>query len=167
VRAMLRPILVAGLVGPLCASAASASGCDDFKWPIAAEQEALAVPAIPTLDAGGALSYGAAARLQLVPFAEAKLALPPERAPKFSPSYAGAFALAAPAAAGTYLVTSSAGGWIDLVQDGKLVKSTAFGEPKDCPGVRKSVKFPLAAAPATLQVSGVGEREVSVIVTPE
>jgi hypothetical protein len=166
-RAMLRLIIAAGLLAPVCALPATASGCDDFKWPIAAEQEALTAPTIPALEAGGALSYGAAARLQLVPFADAKLVLAPERAAKFSPSYAGAFALAAPAAAGTYLVTLSAGGWIDVVQDGKFVKPTAFGDPKDCAGVRKSVKFPLAAAPTTLQLSGVGEREVSVIVTPE
>lgn len=166
-RGKLRLILAVGLVAPACASAAESSGCDQFKWPIAQEQAALAASAIAALDPGGALTYGAAARLQLAPFSEAKLALAPERAPKFSPSYAGAFALPAPAAAGTYKVTLSAGGWIDVVQDGKFVKPTGFGEPKDCSGVRKSVKFPLAAAPATLQLSGVGGRQISVIVTPE
>jgi hypothetical protein len=164
---MLRLIVAAGLLAPLCASPATADGCDDFKWPIAEEQAALAAPDIPKLDLNEALTYGAPARLQLVPFAKARLVLAPERAPKFSPSYAGAFMLDAPPAGGTYKITLSGAGWIDVVQDGKFVKPTAFGDTKDCAGVRKSVKFPLAAAPATLQLSGVGDPEVSVIVTPE
>jgi len=166
-RTMLRLIFAIGLVGPLCALPAKASGCDDFKWPIAAEQAALAAPDIPKLDPNGALAYRAAASLQLVPSGKARLVLAPERAPKISPSYAGAFTLDAPPAAGTYKVTLSGAGWIDVIQDGKFVRSTGFGDPKDCAGVRKSVKFPLTAAPATLQLSGAGDPEVSVIVTPE
>ena len=166
-RAKLRLILAATLIGPVAASAAPPSGCDAFRWPIAEEQAALAAPDIPKLDVGDALAYGEAASLQLVPFEKARLVLAPERAPKVSPSYAGAFTLDAPPAAGTYKVTLSGAGWIDVVQDGKFVKPTAFGDAKDCDGVAKSLKFPLAATPITLQLSGASDPEIAVIVTPE
>jgi hypothetical protein len=166
-RAKLGLIVAAGLIGPVAAWAAPPSGCDAFRWPIADEQAALAAPAIPAVNPGEALDYGAAASLQLVPFAKARLVLAPERKPKVSPSYAGAFTLDAPPTAGTYKFTLSGAGWIDVVQDGKFVKPTAFGDPKDCAGVSKSLKFPLAAVPITLQLSGVGDPEIAVIVTPE
>ena len=108
-----------------------------------------------------------AARLKLVPFAEAKLALAPERPPKFSPSYAGAFALDAPAAPAVYKVTLSAGGWIDVIQDGKFLKPIAFSDATGCANARKSVKFRLAAEPATLQLTGVGDPDIAIIVSPE
>ncbi|THD45626.1 MAG: hypothetical protein E7774_07575 [Bradyrhizobium sp.] len=160
-------LILAGVASQAWPLAAGASGCDAFKWPIAAEAAALSASSIPALEPGAALSYGAAARLQLVPLEEAKLPLAPERAPKVSPSYAGAFPLAAPAAPGTYKITLSGPGWIDVVQNGKFVHPTGFGDPSDCPGARKSLKFPLADQPATLQLSGVGDREISAIVTPE
>jgi hypothetical protein len=157
----------AGLLDSGCAAAAEASGCGQFKWPIAHEQAALAAPTVGPLAPGAALPADAGARLALVPFAEAKLALAPERPPKFSPSYAGAFSLDAPAAPAVYKVTLSAGGWIDVVQDGKFLKPMAFADAAGCAGVRKSVKFRLAAEPTTLQLTGVGGREISVIVSPE
>jgi len=159
--------LAAGLLGSGCAATAAPSGCDQFKWPIAHEQAALAAVAAEPLAPGATLPADSAARLKLAPFSEAKLALPPERPPKFSPSYAGAFALAAPAAAGVYKVTLSAGAWIDVVQDGKFLKPVAFAEATGCANARKSVKFRLAAEPATLQLTGVGDSDVAVIVSPE
>ena len=158
---------LAGLLGSGCAAAAEASGCGQFKWPIAHEQAALAAPAAGPLAPGAALPTDAGARLELVPFAEAKLALPPERPPKFSPSYAGAFALDAPAAAGVYKVTLSAGGWIDVVQGGKFLKAVSFSEATGCANARKSVKFRFAAEPSTLQLTGVGAPDIAVIVSPE
>ena len=174
--ARLRILLAAGLLsagyagwllGSGVAAAAESSGCDQFKWPIAHEQAALAAPATGPLAPGATLPADAGARLKLTPFAEAKLALAPERPPKFSPSYAGAFALDAPAAAGVYKVTLSAGGWIDVVQDGKFLKAVAFSEATGCANARKSVKFRIAAEPATLQLTGVGDPDIAVVVSPE
>jgi len=157
----------AGLLGLDCAAAAAPSGCDQFKWPIAREQAALIAPATGPLESGASLPADFGARLKLVPFAEAKLALPPERPPKFSPSYAGAFALEAPAAAAVYKITLSAGGWIDVIQDGKFLKPVAFSDAAGCANARKSVKFRFAAEPATLQLTGVGDPDIAIIVSPE
>ncbi len=167
----LRVLLAAGLlVGPMsagCAEAAEASGCGQFKWPIAHEQAALSAPAAGPLAPGATLPADSAARLKLAPFGEAKLALAPERPPKFSPSYAGAFSLDAPTAPAVYKVTLSAGAWIDVVQDGKFLKPLAFSEATGCANARKSVKFRLAAEPTTLQLTGVGDPDIAIIVSPD
>jgi hypothetical protein len=154
-----------GLLGSGCVAVAAASGCDQFKWPIAHEQAALA--AAGPLAPGAPLPADAGARLQLVPFAEAKLALAPERPPKFSPSYAGAFSLDAPAAAAVFKVTLSAEAWIDVIQDGKFLKPVAFSGATGCANARKSVKFRIAAEPATLQLTGVGDPDIAIVVSPE
>ena len=159
--------LLAGFWGSGCAAAAEPSGCDKFKWPIAHEQAALAAPAAGPLAPGAALPADVGTRLKLVPFAEAKLALAPERPPKFSPSFAGAFSLDAPAAPAVFKVTLSAGGWIDIVQGGKFLKPSAFSDAAGCANARKSVKFRLAAEPTTLQLTGVGDSDGSIIVSPE
>ncbi|HYA74037.1 MAG TPA: hypothetical protein VEF36_12860 [Roseiarcus sp.] len=154
-------------MSPAIAQAAEPSGCDKFKWPIAHEQSALSASQARRLEAGAVLAFDAAASVHLAPLAEAKLEMPPERAPKASPSYAGAFKLNAPGAAGTYKVSLSGEGWIDVVQDGRLVKPVAFSGALDCPGLRKSVKFPLEAKPLTIQLSDVKSADISLIVSPE
>ena len=154
-----------GLAGS--AHAAEPSGCDKFKWPMTHEQAALSAAPSAHLQPGGALPLDAAADIQLAPFAEAKLDMPPERAPKASPSYAAEVKLDAPAAAGTFKISISQEGWIDVIQDGHFVKPVAFSGATDCAGLRKSVKFPLAAKPATIQFSNVKGSDISVIVSPE
>jgi len=156
-----------GLAAAGGAAGAEASGCDQFKWPIAHEQTALAAPGAGPLSPGATLPADAGARLKLVLLSEAKLAMPPERPPKFSPSYAGAFVLDAPAAAGVYKVTVSAGGWIDVIQEGKFLRPVNLSVATGCANARKSVKFRFAAGPATVQLTGVGQPDIAVIVSPE
>lgn len=160
-------VLIAGLLAPAFAQGAEPSGCDKFKWPMTHEQAALSATPAATLESGATLPFNAAAQLHLAPFAEAKLDMPPERGPKTSPSYAGAVKLDAPATAATVKVSISGEGWIDVVQGGRFVKPVAFSGAADCPGLRKSVKFPLAAEPATIQLSDVKGQEISLIVSPE
>jgi hypothetical protein len=160
-------VLFAGLLAPALAQGAEPSGCDKFKWPVTHEQAALAATPSAPLESGAALAFDAAAQLRLTPFAEAKLDMPPQRAPKVAPSFAGAVKLGAPATAATVKISISGEGWIDVVQDGHYVKPVAFSGATDCPGLRKSVKFPLAAAPATIQLSDVRGADISLIVSPE
>jgi hypothetical protein len=164
---LARLLLTAALFGPALAQAQEPSGCDKFKWPLAHERAALSASQAPSLESGARLAFDAAARLRLAPQAEAKLEMAPERPPRVSPSYAGAVKLDAPGAPGIYKVTLSELGWIDVIQDGRFLKPVAFSDARDCPGVRKSVKFPLAAKPLTIQISGVTTSGVSVIVSPE
>ncbi len=94
----------------------------------------------------------------------AGFALPPERAPKAG-SFGGVLKVAIDKP-GLYEVTQSDEGWIDVVQDGARVKSSDFSGQKACPGVRKSVRFNLAAGPATLQISNVETRTIMVAIAP-
>jgi hypothetical protein len=53
------------------------------------------------------------------------------------------------------------------VQDGRTVKSSAFSGAVGCEGIRKSVKFDLAAQPFTLQLSGVPANTIRVVVSSD
>jgi hypothetical protein len=58
-------------------------------------------------------------------------------------------------------------GWIDVVQAGKRLQSITAAGATGCNGVRKSVKFELAAAPFTVQFSGVEASNVGVAISGE
>ena len=68
---------------------------------------------------------------------------------------------------GTYRITLSQGAWIGVIQDGHELQSTAFSGATGCDGVRKSVKFELAAAPFIIEISGTMTHAVAVVVTPD
>jgi hypothetical protein len=91
--------------------------------------------------------------------------MPPERAPKDG-TFAGFTTFAALPKAGSYTVSLSSGAWIDLSQDGHFLKPTAFSGARDCDGIRKTVKFDLAATPFVIQISGSRESAISIAVQP-
>lgn len=65
---------------------------------------------------------------------------------------------------GTYRVVTDEGMRIDVVVDGKLVDSTAFGRGPHCSG--KFVDFRLHAGDATLQIVGAPYETVTVLILP-
>ena len=142
-------------------------GCDKFKWPLDKERATLTGTDLPKIVSGDqaafAIPFGAIVALK--PFADAKLPTPPERAPKAPDSFAGFFQVSAPKKAGSYKITLSAEGWIDVAQSGQTVKSTAFSGALGCDGIRKSVKFDLAAAPFTVELSGVKTDEIKLAIS--
>ena len=158
---------VALAIAPGLAAADEPTGCGAFKWPLDHERAALASPGKPAVANGGALTADAAATLKLAPFAEAGLPHAPERAPKSAQSYAGHFALPAPAKPGIYKITIASEAWIDVVDAGEFLHPKAFSGALGCEGARKSVKFDLPPRPLDLQLSGVKDGEISVIVSPE
>jgi len=142
-------------------------GCDKFKWPIDKERALLAaaVPVAPGGEVGQPLS--AAVKLPLAPLADVKLPMPPGRAPKSPDSNAGFVRYAALPRAATYRVALSEPAWIDVVQDGREIKSTDHTGALACEGIRKSVKFNLSAAPVVIQISGTTAREIAIVVTAD
>jgi hypothetical protein len=142
-------------------------GCDKFKWPLDRERALLASPAQLASGAAMAQPLAAAVTLALVPLADAKLPVAPSRAPKSSDSHAGFVSVPAVPKAGTYRVTLSAPAWIDVIQNGQAVKSTAFSGASGCAGLAKSVKFELTAAPFTVELSGAPAHALSFVVTPD
>jgi hypothetical protein len=144
-------------------------GCDKFKWPLDKERATLTGTDLPKVASGDRISFSIpfATTVALVPFADAKLPAAPERAPKSASSFAGFLQVPAPAHAATYKITLSSEGWIDVIQNGGAVKSSAFSGATGCEGVRKSVKFPLAAQPFTVEFSGVPANAIGVAITGE
>jgi hypothetical protein len=142
-------------------------GCDKFKWPLDKERATLNGTDLPKLATGARASWPLpfATTLTLVPFADAKLPMPPERAPKQPASFAGFIDAPAPAQAGAYKITLSSEGWIDVIQNGQFVKSTAFSGATGCEGIRKSVKFNLAAQPLTIELSDVPSNAIRIAIT--
>jgi hypothetical protein len=143
------------------------SGCDKFKWTIERERAALTAPDRAKLTSGNELAALPASgiTLALVAPAEAKLPTPPERAPKEG-TFAGFTSIKTAPKAGLYTISLSAGGWVDVVQDGHFVKPKAFSGATDCDGIRKTMKYELSASPFVLQISGSRENSVSITILP-
>jgi hypothetical protein len=144
-------------------------GCDKFKWPLDKERATLNGTDLPKVVSGGRVTFPIpfATIVALVPFADVKLPAPPERTPKSPDSFAGFFQAPTPAQTGSYKITLSAEGWIDVAQAGQAVKSTAFSGALGCEGIRKSVKFDLAAAPFTVELSSVKADEIKIVVSKD
>jgi len=147
------------------ALAAEPVGCGHFKWSLDHEKELLAKPA--AIASGGAATLGAGENLTLAAQNAAKLPQSPSRPAKFPNSYAGFVTLAAPASAGTYRVTITHAAWIDVVQDGHVLKTTDHTGAIGCAGLAKSVKFNLAATPFTVEISSSTAPAVTFVVTPD
>ena len=152
---------------PNLAATDEPSGCGAFKWPLERERGALAAQGKPAIANGGALAYDSAMTLKLAPLADAGLRQPPERAPKSPHSYGGRFTLAAPAQPGVYKITLTSDAWIDVIDQGGFLHPKGFSGALACEGARKSVKFDLPARALDVQLSGVKDAEIAVIVSPE
>jgi hypothetical protein len=166
----MRKSLVAALLLLTAAPAWAAeepSGCDKFKWPIERERAALTAPDRAKLSSGNELAAlpSSGITLALVAPPDAKLPTPPERAPKEG-TFAGFASFKTAPKAGLYTISLSAGGWVDVVQDGHFVKPKAFSGATDCDGIRKTMKYELSASPFVLQVSGTRENAVSIAILP-
>jgi len=149
--------------------AAAEDGCDKFAWPLAREQALLAAADKPSVKAGetlGAIPKGAFI-MNLQPNTDVTLAtyaLPPERKPKAEHWFGGAVRLTAVEKPGIYQVTLSEEAWMDIVQDGRYAHTVGHTGRGDCPGLRKSVRLELGAAPFVLQISGAASDTIAVAI---
>jgi len=143
------------------------SGCDKFKWSIDHERAALTAPDRAKLASGSEVAAvpSAGMILSLRTPSEAKLPSPPERAPKEG-TFAGFTSFKAAPKAGIYTISLSAGAWVDVVQDGHFLKPKGFSGATDCEGIRKTMKYELAATPFVLQISGAKEDSISIAILP-
>ena len=166
----MRAALLIGLVLLGTAPAWSAeepSGCDKFKWDIEHERAALTASDRIKLVSGGELNVlpSTGMIIALRAPAEAKLPSPPERAPKEG-TFAGFASFKNPPKAGIYTISLSAGGWVDVMQDGHFLKPKAFSVATGCEGIRKTMKYEISQNPFVLQVSGTREDSISIAILP-
>ena len=158
--------LAAALLIALLAPAAADDGCDKFAWPLARERTLLAAADKPAVQAGETLAAApkGAFIVNLQSGAEAAFAKPPERKPRAERWFGGMVRFPALDRPGIYQVTLSEEAWIDVVQDGRYARSVGSSGRSDCPGLRKSVRFQLGAAPFVLQLSGAASDSVAIAV---
>jgi len=161
-RASAALLFLAAAIGG--ANAQDASGCGKFKWSVARERAWFAASPKP-VDAGAEVGAGDSGYVvALVAGDAAGFVAAPGRAPK--PGTFGGVVKTSISKAGPYQITLSDEAWIDVVQNGASVKSSGFSGQKTCPGVRKSVRFDLAAGPATVQISNAEVAKIMLAVAP-
>ncbi|BEV46037.1 hypothetical protein [Afipia carboxidovorans] len=162
-KALAVAILALGIVP---AHADDPAGCDGFKWSVTRERALLTSSELPTLNSGvdATTLPPLGATLNLQPAATAKLPKLPERTQK-SGTHAGYLQLGQ-IPAGVYTVSISSYAWIDVVQDGAYVKPMALSGATGCDGIRRAIKFNLAAGLTTVQVSGVDAATIRIAVIP-
>jgi hypothetical protein len=160
-------LFITVVIGLSLAQARAEDGCGKFAWPLAHEQTLLNAANKQDIKAGDTLAAlpQVALTLNLQGGDKATFAMPPERKPKVDHWYGGALYFPAPAKAGLYQITLSNEAWIDLVQNGKYARSIGHSGRGDCPGLRKSVRFELAATPFTLQISGTDKEKIGLVVS--
>ena len=162
-----RTALLVGLAlvcGP--ALGQDASGCAKFKWSIARERSAFATPGLQVVEPGHPLpGIMDPAVVALQPMADVALLQAPGHKPRDG-SFGAVLKLPPIAVAGTYQVTLSDEAWIDMIQGGHEVRSSSFTGQPDCPGIRKSVRFPLQPGDATVQISGSAGTSIKVDFLP-
>jgi hypothetical protein len=146
------------------AHAQDASGCDKFKWSIARERALFAAGAKPAAS-GATIAPGEGYAVALAPAPSVTFSVPPERAPKPG-TFSAALTIDAIDKPGPYQITLSDEAWLDVVQAGALIKSAGFSGQKDCPEVRKSVRFDLQAGPATIQISNAAGGALNLAIEP-
>lgn len=164
---LLAAIAVASLALPAGRAAAQeATGCAAFKWPVVTEQHLLEAAGLPTLGSGSAFpAMGQGASIGLLPQGEVAYTVKPTRAPKANPSHGAELTLPA-GPGGAIQVTASAEAWIDIVQGGKVLRSTAFSGHTGCAGIRKSVRFTLAPGPAAIAISDAPDTTLKLAILP-
>jgi hypothetical protein len=159
--------LALGFSGAKLLHAQDKPACEQFEWSIKREQALFGAPGLSPAASGSKLdSIGGGIALELQPHASVSFLLPPERQPKSADSFSGVISFANLAKAGLYQITLSAEAWIDVIQDGQAVKSTAFSGKRGCADVRKSVRFELKPGALTIQLSGAAEKTVKLAVLP-
>jgi len=148
--------------------AAESGGCGRFAWPIDAEARLLNSSEKTAVTSGTELNPppSGAILLTLTPWKSAALPMPPERQPKSDTAFAGFVRVAGMTQPGVYKLSLSAEVWVDVIEDGRYLKPTAFSGAPDCPGIRKSVKFQLGSGLKLIQISGAQLDTVALTLTP-
>jgi hypothetical protein len=111
---------------------------------------------------GAVLTVGRAVTATLHPTREVAYVVQPEK-PGGSVARGGLFSLPI-ATAGTYRVVLGSGAWIDLLEGGEPVVSSAHAPGPACTTARKTVEFPLKAGDHVMQISANADATIGILV---
>lgn len=109
-----------------------------------------AVPAAATPATQSEILIGQAYAAPLKPTASVSYAVQPR---KTNAGTSGGLFMLTIDKAGVYTIGLDLPGWIDVVRDGKVVKSSGHGHGPDCSTIRKMVDFRLDPGHYTVQIS--------------
>lgn len=146
---------------------ADKKACTPGMYTLPADLSGWATPAVMTAArtpqdlSQSQIEAGKAVRLQLAPTPDLQFVLRPNE-PGGSVSSAGMVGFAV-AKKRTYRVMLGGRAWIDVVQNGHAVDSTAHHHGPECSGIGKMVDFTLDEGTAVLQLSGSGKKELTVM----
>jgi hypothetical protein len=146
------------------AQAQEKDACDHFKWSVARERGWFAGEVKPAA-AGATIVVGQAYGVVLEPADSIVFRLPPER-PLKPGGFGATLEVANIDRPGLYQITLSDEAWIDVIQGEAKLKSVGFTGQKDCPGLRKSVRFNLAAGPLSVQISDATRDAIGLAIAP-
>jgi hypothetical protein len=147
------------------------AGCNAFTWNLGRELAAMKAPA--ALLAASAdpkvnpvrLKEGQHVAATLVPQGSVKFAAPPARDRKADNATAGLLFFKT-GAAGAYRVSLTSRHWIDVLDEGRAIDSTAHQGQGGCELLHKVVEFQLPAnRDLVLQLSGDDAATVDIVVT--
>ncbi len=142
---------VAALVAFVTATPARAD-CGQFKWSTAKELLWFSNNPAPVASGGRIATFEVGYTATLAKLDAAKLTIQPTRS-SAADTFSAVLDLPSIATAGLYQITLSDEAWIDVSQNGVVIPSIDFSGQKDCPGIRKTVRFHLEKGDATLQLS--------------
>jgi hypothetical protein len=165
-------ILAAGLLalvsGTSWAIAAGEGGCGAFEWPLDKELGWMADQNAKAASSGDKLAEppASAIALKLAPLASVTFAVAPGGKPKgdAKEAFGGIVTFDGVPKPGTYQVTLSSVGWIDVVQNGAALPAAGHTGMKDCAAIRKSVRFEIGSGPFSLQLSGIPRDTIKIAV---
>ena len=165
-RRLSRFVLAAFAATLVAPARAEESGCDKFAWSVQPEQRLL--QSADRIPASSGKSFDGwpdrAVELTLLRLDRVAFEKLPERAPKDANSFAGLLKIEK-APSGVVEIGLSVNAWVDAIQDERYLRPTAHSGARDCPGIRKVVKFELRRGPVTFQFSGVEGDRLVVLVT--
>jgi len=151
-------------------AAALPPGCDTFTWNVSRELAALQTPPTP-IDAGTGpdtitrIEPNTRYNARLHPQASVTLAAHPGKPMLDDDARAGMLTFQVPHD-GHYRASITSGHWIDMVDNGQIVRSLDFQGRQTCPLVHKIVEYDLRAGrDLVLQFAGGNAAEVGVVIT--
>jgi hypothetical protein len=138
------------------AFAAETGGCGSFAWPLTTE--------LQWMKAADSAAVASGTKLPAPPAKAISFSLEPMNAVAFAVAptgrlkpngdvYGGIVTFESAGGPGLYQISLQTGGWVDVVQNGKPLKTAAHSGKSDCDGIRKSVRFNIGAGPVTLEFS--------------
>jgi hypothetical protein len=166
----LMTVVTLAVVSAGLSAARADDACSGFKWDVSKEHAlfastSLSEPAGKSIQSAPTIGLDRLYELKLIAQKDADFSLTPGKKAPSDSSFAGLVSFKV-ASAGSYRISVDAPLWIDVVDDGKLVRARDYEGQHDCNAPQKIVVFDLNAnVPLTLQLSAAPQDKVRLTIT--